>query len=169
MTISYLLFRRNCPCLHLKSLVIELNALSETAICIVAGQSKNTNTMKPEPSPPGIAESLVRLAREITNNIRINSYRKPAYPSRIFREGSGIACPHNQKMFCGSILETVSSLESYVQQTVFGALKYEMDPLLINWLEQKTRMDSDSLLSKLTLVATEANFDKKSFLFSCSG
>lgn len=53
-----------------------------------------------------------------------------------------------------AILESIAALESYVYTTVFVALENKIDPLLVNWLKDKTKMDFDSRLSVLTPIAT---------------
>lgn len=52
------------------------------------------------------------------------------------------------------VLEAISALEAFVHQRVFAALRDKLDPLLVNWLEEKTRMDFESRLSVLTPIAT---------------
>lgn len=56
--------------------------------------------------------------------------------------------------FRAVVLESITALEAFVQQRVFAALSDKLDPLLVEWLENKTRMDFDSRLSVLTPVAT---------------
>jgi len=59
------------------------------------------------------------------------------------------------------VLEAITALECFVYQKVFGILNNNLDPLLVNWLEEKTRSDFDSRLSVFTPVATKINIDKK--------
>jgi hypothetical protein len=53
-----------------------------------------------------------------------------------------------------AVLEAMTCLESYVQAVVFKALSNKLDPLLVKWLEDKTRMDFDTRLHLLTPIAT---------------
>ena len=70
------------------------------------------------------------------------------------------------KLFRGAILESIAALEAFVQRTVFRSLEGRLDPLLVRWLEEKTKMDFDSRLSVLTPVATGLPIDKSSQLWN---
>lgn len=65
-----------------------------------------------------------------------------------------------------AILESIAALESFVQGVVFPALRNKIDPLLVKWLEDKSRMDFDSRLSVFTPVATGFPIDKQSRLWN---
>jgi hypothetical protein len=53
-----------------------------------------------------------------------------------------------------AVLEAITALEAFVQHRVFAALNDKLDPLLVRWLEEKTKMDFDSRLGILTPIAT---------------
>lgn len=51
------------------------------------------------------------------------------------------------------MLEAITALEAYVERTIFGLLEVTMDPQLVHWLAERTRMDFDARLGVLTPVA----------------
>lgn len=65
-----------------------------------------------------------------------------------------------------AVFEAIVALESFVQRVVFSSLQTTMDPLLVKWLEDKTKMDFDSRLSVLTPVATGLPVDKQAGLWN---
>ena len=69
-------------------------------------------------------------------------------------------------MMRAAVLEAITALEAFVQSTVFASLNGKIDPLLIQWLEHKTKMDFDSRLSVLTPIAVGRSVDKSSTLWS---
>ena len=71
----------------------------------------------------------------------------------------------NPKMMRAAVLESITALEAFLYKTVFSALKEKLDPLLVKWLEDKTRMDFESRLSVLAPVAIGRPIDKKSRLW----
>ncbi len=71
----------------------------------------------------------------------------------------------NPTMRRAAVLEAITALEAFVQAAVFSSLENRLDPLLVRWLEDKTRMDFDSRLSVLTPVATGRPIDKASQLW----
>lgn len=71
----------------------------------------------------------------------------------------------NPKMMRAAVLEAITALEAFVQVVVFSSLKTKLDPLLVQWLEEKTRMDFDSRLSILTPVAVGQPIDKQSSIW----
>ena len=72
---------------------------------------------------------------------------------------------HSPHMIRAAVLEAITALERYVHATVFSSLKGKLDPLLVEWLEEKTRLDFDSRLSVLAPVAIEQAVDKKERLW----
>lgn len=71
----------------------------------------------------------------------------------------------NPKFLRPAILEAISALESYVQDTVFTILEETLDPLLMKWVENRTKSDFDVRLSVLTPVAVGIPIDKGSSLW----
>lgn len=71
----------------------------------------------------------------------------------------------NPKMMRAAVLEAIAALEAFVQDVVFTALRGKLDPLLVQWLEEKTRIDFDSRLSVLTPVAVGRQIDKQASLW----
>lgn len=69
-------------------------------------------------------------------------------------------------MFRAAVLEAITALESFVHSRVFTALEERLDPLLVKWLESKTRMDFDSRLGVLTPIATGLPVDRQAELWS---
>jgi hypothetical protein len=86
-------------------------------------------------------------------------------PDELLENASAMYVSGDPKLFRGAILEAITALEAFVQQTVFRSLEGRFDPLLVKWLEEKTRMDFDSRLSVLTPVATGLPIDKASKLW----
>jgi hypothetical protein len=70
------------------------------------------------------------------------------------------------RMLRGAVLEAITALEAFVKDTVFSALDGRLDPLLVKWLEERTKMDFDARLSVLTPVATGRKIDKQSSLWN---
>ncbi|MCX6998781.1 MAG: hypothetical protein NT106_00545 [Candidatus Sumerlaeota bacterium] len=64
------------------------------------------------------------------------------------------------------VLEAITALEAFVHRTVFSILNRTIDPLLVKWLDEKTRMDFDSRLSVLIPVALGQPVDKSSHLWA---
>lgn len=71
----------------------------------------------------------------------------------------------NPKVMRAAVLEAITALEAFVQDVVFSVLRNKLDPLLVQWLEEKTKMDFDSRLSVLTPVAVGRPIDKQSSLW----
>lgn len=70
------------------------------------------------------------------------------------------------RMMRGAVLEAITALEAFVHATVFPTLSEKLDPLLVEWLESKTRWDFDSRLSVLTPVATGREISRENRLWS---
>jgi hypothetical protein len=64
------------------------------------------------------------------------------------------------------VLEAITALEAFVRSRVFDLLKGQLDPLLVRWLEQKTRNDFESRLSVFTPVALGRPVDRGSKLWN---
>jgi hypothetical protein len=86
-------------------------------------------------------------------------------PDELLTNASAMYASGDSKLFRGAILESITALEAFVQRTVFRSFEGRLDPLLVKWLEEKTRMDFDSRLSVLTPVATGLPIDKSSQLW----
>jgi len=86
-------------------------------------------------------------------------------PDELLANASAMYDSGDSKLFRGAILESITALEAFVQRTVFRSLEGRLDPSLVKWLEEKTKMDFDSRLSVLTPVATGLPIDKSSQLW----
>jgi hypothetical protein len=64
------------------------------------------------------------------------------------------------------VLEAITALEAFVRDRVFSLLQEQLDPLLVRWLESKTRTDFDSRLGVLTPVALGRPVDRESRLWN---
>jgi hypothetical protein len=87
-------------------------------------------------------------------------------PEELLDNAETLFAYNNPKMMRAAILEAITALESYVQAVVFSSLSEKLDPLLVQWLEDKTKMDFDSRLSVLTPVAVGQSIDKQSTLWT---
>jgi hypothetical protein len=76
-----------------------------------------------------------------------------------------LAANPDPRMLRPAVLEAVTALETFVHNIVFDLLSHKIDPLLVTWLREKTRMDFDSRLSVLTPVAIGQPVDKGSRLW----
>nr|MBA3691953.1 hypothetical protein [Acidobacteriota bacterium] len=74
-------------------------------------------------------------------------------PEELLDNAETLFATGNAKMMRAAVLEAITSLEAFVQTTVFSALNNKLDPLLVQWLQDKTKMDFDSRLSILTPIA----------------
>lgn len=86
-------------------------------------------------------------------------------PDELLANASAMYTSGDAKLFRGAILESITALEAFVQRTVFRSLESRLDPMLVKWLEEKTKMDFDSRLAVLTPVATGLSIDKSSQLW----
>jgi hypothetical protein len=86
-------------------------------------------------------------------------------PDELLANAISMQASGDTKLFRGAILEAITALEAFVQKTVFKSLEGKLDPILVKWLEDKTKMDFDSRLSILAPVATGLQVDKKSTLW----
>lgn len=86
-------------------------------------------------------------------------------PAELLANATAMQKSGDEKLFRAAILESITALEAYVQKEVFKSLDGKLDPLLVKWLEEKTKMDFDSRLSVLTPVATGVPVDKQSDLW----
>ena len=85
-------------------------------------------------------------------------------PEELLDNAETLLASSNPKMMRAAVLEAITALEAYVQSVVFSALGTKLDSLLVQWLEDKTKMDFDSRLSVLTPVAVGQPIDKQSTL-----
>jgi hypothetical protein len=81
-------------------------------------------------------------------------------PDELLANATAMYTSGDSKLFRPAILEAITALEAFVQRTVFESLAGKLDPLLLKWLDEKTRMDFDTRLSILTPVATGLPIDK---------
>jgi len=65
-----------------------------------------------------------------------------------------------------AVLESITALEAFVHQRVFAGIREGLDPLLVTWLEEKTRKDFDSRLKVLTPIATGLPINQQAQLWS---
>lgn len=86
-------------------------------------------------------------------------------PDELLENAEAMLASKNPKMLRGAILEAITALEAYVQETIFANLENKLDPLLVKWLEEKTKMDFDTRLSILTPIATGVSIDKQTSLW----
>lgn len=86
-------------------------------------------------------------------------------PDELLANAKAMYDSGDEKLFRGAILESITALEAFVHRTVFISLQVKLDPLLVTWLEEKTRMDFDSRLSVLAPVATGLPINKSSDLW----
>ena len=86
-------------------------------------------------------------------------------PDELLENAEILLMSKNPKMFRGAILEAITALEAYIQETVFTNLETKLDPPLVQWLKEKTKMDFDARLSVLTPIATGIPIDKKAVLW----
>ncbi len=68
-------------------------------------------------------------------------------PEELLDNAETLLASSNPKMMRAVVLEAITALEAYVQSVVFSALGTKLDSLLVQWLEDKTKMDFDSRLS----------------------
>jgi hypothetical protein len=87
-------------------------------------------------------------------------------PSELLAGAAALLASPDPRMMRVVVLEAITALEAFIHATVFALLESKMDPLLVKWLEDKTRMDFDSRLSVLTPVATGQRVDTKSALWN---
>lgn len=86
-------------------------------------------------------------------------------PDELLENAEAMLALKNPKMLRGAILEAITALEAYVQETIFANLENKLDPLLVKWLEEKTKMDFDTRLSILTPIATGVSINKQTDLW----
>ena len=86
-------------------------------------------------------------------------------PEELLDNAETLLASSNPKMMRAAVLEAITALEAYVQSVVFSVLGTKLDSLLVQWLEDKTKMDFDSRLSVLTPVAVGQPIDKQSTLW----
>jgi hypothetical protein len=58
------------------------------------------------------------------------------------------------------VLESLSALEAYVQDTIFPLLESKMDLLFVKWLKDKTKSDFDSRMDQAVPLALNIRVDK---------
>ena len=86
-------------------------------------------------------------------------------PSELLRTAEELFASGNPNYTRPAVLEAVTCLEVYIRQVIFPALELKLDPLLVVWLEDKTKMDFDSRLSVFTPIALGHPIDKASSLW----
>ncbi|MHB1317748.1 MAG: nuclease-related domain-containing protein [Anaerolineae bacterium] len=86
-------------------------------------------------------------------------------PEELLANAEYLLAMHDPKTTRAAVLEAVTALEAYVRDVVFSVLPHRIDPLLVKWLEDKTKMDFQCRLSILTPIATGSPVDKQSRLW----
>jgi hypothetical protein len=87
-------------------------------------------------------------------------------PEELLVTAESLLSSGDPKVRRAAVLEAITALETFVHRTVFGVLNRTMEPLLVKWLEKKTRMDFDSRLGTLTPFALRQPVDKESKLWT---
>lgn len=85
-------------------------------------------------------------------------------PEELLATAEALVALGDPQMYRAAVLEAITALESCVALTVFERLELLLDPLLVQWLRDHTRMDFDSRLSVLTPVATGRPVDTRGTL-----
>jgi hypothetical protein len=75
-------------------------------------------------------------------------------PEELLATADALVALLDPHMYRSAVLEAFTALEAYVSGTVFERLELLLDPLLVKWLRERTRMDFDSRLTVLTPLAT---------------
>jgi hypothetical protein len=86
-------------------------------------------------------------------------------PEELLATAEALVALGDPQMYRAAVLEAITALEAYVALTVFERLEHLLDPLLVRWLRDHTRMDFDARLSVLTPVATGRSVDTRSTLW----
>lgn len=73
---------------------------------------------------------------------------------RLFRQG-------DRTLYRAVLLESIAALETAVERTVFPLLEHTIDPVLVKWLKDKTKMDFDSRLTPLATQAIQKEIDTR--------
>lgn len=86
-------------------------------------------------------------------------------PEELLATAEALVALADPQMYRAAVLEAITALEAYVSGTVFERLELLLDPLLVRWLRDRTRMDFDSRLTVLTPLATGRAVDTASELW----
>ncbi len=87
-------------------------------------------------------------------------------PTDLLKNAKSLLLSGRDNYLRPAVLEAISCLESYVQTYVFQELEHKIDPLLLKWIQDKTRNDFDSRLSIIIPIATGLRVDKQSELWN---
>ena len=87
-------------------------------------------------------------------------------PEELLAGAQSLLDSHDPGFARAAILEAITALEAYVGQVVFRLLESKLDPLLVKWLRERTKLDFDARLSVLVPLATERSVIKGSDLWS---
>lgn len=87
-------------------------------------------------------------------------------PQELLETAKELVSTDNPKVFRGAVLEALAALESFIERTVFPALRLRFSEEFAKWLEEKTKMDFDSRLSVLAPRATGVRVAKDSSLWA---
>ncbi|MCF8083174.1 MAG: hypothetical protein K9M96_08770 [Deltaproteobacteria bacterium] len=96
-------------------------------------------------------------------NVESNEFLSPI---DLLKNAKSLVLSDQDNYLRPAVLEAISCLESYVQAYVFRELEHKMDPLLLKWLQDRTRNDFDSRLSVIIPIATGLRVDKRSDLWN---
>jgi hypothetical protein len=86
-------------------------------------------------------------------------------PRELLSNAEAMYITGNPIMYRAAILEAITALEAFVEDTVFGMLESMLDPLLLKWMRAKSKMDFDSRLTVFTPIATGLEIDKGNSLW----
>ena len=86
-------------------------------------------------------------------------------PEELLKNAEELFATNNPKMYRASILEAITALEAFVEETVFKTLDKLLDPILVKWLRDRSKMDFDSRLGVFTPLATGIEIDKDQILW----
>jgi hypothetical protein len=87
-------------------------------------------------------------------------------PAELLETAERLYAIEDTKMYRAAILEAITALEAHVHARAFSALRAKLNEDLIEWLEEKTRMDFDTRLSVFVPLATGLRVDKKDRIWS---
>ena len=86
-------------------------------------------------------------------------------PQELLKNAEKLLYSGDPNYMRSAVLESMATLEAYIQQTVFELLDKKMDPLFVSWLKDKTKMDMDSRINPITKLATGVDINKSSNLW----
>lgn len=87
-------------------------------------------------------------------------------PAELLRNAEKLLNSGDPNYMRSAVLESMATLEAYIQQTVFKLLEIKLDPLFVEWIKEKTKMDLDSRIDPITNLATGVVIDRSSKLWN---